>query len=291
MKKIYLFVIVILLIACKTENNITTSKPYSGKVKQWIEYTNDGDTSRSLGFVKYLFTYDSINGNVQKLSYIQIIDTFTHEIPLLSVESRNNNVIRVRYEQTSTPRIFNVYTNGKKVESIKEINSTTGVETDASIIYITNNPTDSIFDVGYDPVLDGNILLKHFNYVNNNCITYQQSYSGTIFFPVISNYFVSDTLNLAYTSLPNTNYIRYQMPGNLAIDNASIFRIIVLDFLSVDGYYLVPKNANLIDSINKKDVVQKFDYTYTGNRVTKMTYQYIKQNYPTLNYNNYIEYY
>lgn len=291
MKKIFLYLISILFFSCEIENNITKSKPYAGKVKQWIEYTNDGDTSRSLGFVKYLFTYDSIKGNVQKLSYIQIRDTFTYEIPLLNVESRSNNVIRVRYESTSPPRIFNVYTNGKQVTSIKEIDNGTGIENNASNIYSTNNETDSIFDVGYDPTFNGNILLKNFNYVNNNCISYQQSYGGTILFPTTSYYYVSDTLNLSYTNLPNTNYIRYQMPGNLAVDNSSIFRIIVLDFLSVDGFYLVPKNANLIDSIRKNDVVQKFEYTYTGNRVTKLKNQYIKPNFPIQNYNNYIDYY
>lgn len=291
MEKLYYIVVLFILISCGKEKNKAAGNPFAGKVKQWIEYSNEGDTSSHIGFIKYSFTYDSLNGNVKKLSITQTIDTLTAVVSLLTVEHRDNTVIRVRWEHTAPSRVFNIYVNGKQATAIKEVNSNTGIETAVTTIYATDNNVDSVFDVGYDPVTTRDIKLKKFDFVNNNCVSYQRSYGGTVLYPIISSYYVSDTLSAAYTNLPNTNNIRYQLQGNLGIDNASIFRILVLDFLSVDGFYIVPKNSNLIDSISSKDVVQHFEYIYTDNRVTKMKYKYSKKNFPPINFSNYIDYY
>lgn len=281
-----LFILAISLLESCKKTCDNPKKILNGKVESWIEFTNTNDTSS--GYTKYKFDYDTINGSLIKVTISIHLNGLTYEANTINFEKINENLLKCSFYQTpSYNRYFYLNLSGKKILSINELDTLTSLETVTTSIFSMNNVVDSIFDIGYDSTQNTDIRLKEFTFNNNNCTSFIQSSKLSIGFPLYSTTYQLDIARLFYNSNLNTNKLRYQIPGCFGIDNSSIFRLI-LGVLTVDDYYIIQPNKNLVDSIRFSDRIDVFRYEFTDNRVSKMTYIYGTNNITISNYINYI---
>lgn len=290
--KYFCFVFVfIVFFSCKKECPLP-NYILKGKLKSWTEYTNVSDTNSE--FTKFHFIYNINSGQLSKVEIGKKIDNiFYNGITTIHFTEINNNKIRVEYNQDSFyTRIFYIYTQGKQITKITELDTINNLENNSTTFIINNNQIDSIYDIGFDPSFNTDISLHKFQFQQENYSTYISDSKFNIPFPIPYTYSISDTFKLAYTSYVNTPFIRYQIPGCKAVDNSSILRLLV-PLLSIDGYYFIKPNKNLIDSISYLNVTEKYNYIFTGSLITKMVFTQSNVNVPNLKtiINNDIEYY
>lgn len=261
-----LFLISIAFSSCKKECHKTEDiNVLKGKLKSWTEYNNSTDSSIELK--RFNFIYDTISGDLIKVNIDgKFNSVYYPNVTSIILNKINGTTLQVVQDDLlSYKRIFNVSIAGKQILAIHEVDTLSATETIATTIIKSNGAVDSIYDIGYDPSQISDIKHYDFQYNNNNCTSYT-TYSNV---KIFTSQYITDTFEIVYSSLVNTRFLRFQIPGVLLNDNSSIMRIL-LSFLSIDGYYIIQPNANLIDSIMHSGRTEKYEYQLTGNRVSKM---------------------
>lgn len=279
MKRNVFLLMTILFISscCKKEDNVKYNI-LSGKIKALKEYYNTPDSTNYLFYYNYL--YDSTSGDLQKVILNTKQSGIYIRIGEISINKIDNNT--VIYNDAIDKRKFKVYLSGNQIIRISEIDTVNNVETVVTNISLTNNKIDSVSDVGFSNPIFSNIQLKDFNYINNNCKKFFISWTVNFGFPIHEN----DTLLFSYSNLSNSTMVPNQLPYYFSGGSVMSF----LSFnLSINGYYIIQPNKNLIDSINYSSKTDYFSYVLTDGKVSKITYTYnIRPDY--IMYHN-LEYY
>lgn len=239
---LFAFTLVVGIYACEKEPNKQTASPYAGKVKT-ITDNLFGDDS------VYLY-YDSITGNlkdviVHNLNMVMVGDSVQYRI---SIWHDNDIIYYTFYTNNDTVGItYKMTTIGKQITSLMQIDSVLHTETTERYIYINNGNVDSVYHSGTSSTILDDLHIKDFEYTNGNC-TYTTANWQDIIFPDISIYTqVYDTINITYTNKPYTNMLFYQQP--IELHRYLNHFMLLFELLQVDGYYIIPRNNNLIDSV------------------------------------------
>jgi hypothetical protein len=269
--QIIIILLVVIISACKKELNRQSSSPFAGKVKT----ITDNSIPNGLDSI-YLF-YDNTTGNLKNV-YIKRVNTFLRDTSKYYISVwYNDNIINFKIDtnnnnDTTGPHT-KITTNNKQITSIEQVNFD-NTEILTRSIHINSNHVDSIFDIGSG--IGGyisNIHSNDFRYSNGNCEYYTSFWTKLYnpIGPVFGNEY--DTLNFYYNNQINTQMLLYQQPLEMNT-NKSIYinpYWFMLDLLQTDGYYILPRNNNLIDSFTNTSFTTKYLYEFdTNNRIIKV---------------------
>lgn len=263
MKKIILILIPILclLFSCKKESIHNDTNILNGKLKTLTEYDDD-NTFRDT--ITYYFIYDTINGDLQKIKvkYVNafLVDTFG--IDEWNIDKINDSTIIFKEE-------YKVIVNNKQILRIYKYDtaSQTTVNLYSEVTKQDSN-VSSVYDVGKS-VLGYEIVLSDFKFENDNCTQYKGSWIDAV-----SGIFInkSTIYNISYTSNINNTTLQYQAVTAERTTLGSLVNFqYVAYFLGINGYYLVPPNKNLINTITDSvsGATIKYNYQFANDRVER----------------------
>lgn len=197
----------------------------------------------------------------------------------ISIKHDNANTISIYLSTSNTDTgtrviTYKIQTYNKQIIQINEINSD-NTETIHRKAYLnTSNEIDSIYDAGMGNIpFFSTIYSKGFTFSSGNCIAYTTRWTQLYpTFPTPSYSTIYDTLKFSYSTLAGSPML-YQQPLELwgNIPNGSIEYLFLLDLLQIDGYYTLPINTNLIDSVYPTYGTTKINYSYSFNSDNKVT--------------------
>jgi hypothetical protein len=267
--KSYYFITILILLfdSCNKVCINTQDNKIKGKLKEYVSYLNTTDSS--LNAARMLFIYDSITGNLDSIALVaklngNYIDTFGSII----FNTLDSNRLTLTYKDIIhfSPEKYMIYHTGKKINKISIVD----ISGNESIIiknYWSIAANDSISDVGNFP--SSGILLSNFIFLNENCTQYKSSWIDLYFSPTVQKH---NTDTIQYSSNINNNVLPNQLIGNVGFDYYSVFSNLskIIYYLSIDGYYIIKPNKNLIQRIYSGSNYYSFSYEFSSsNRVEK----------------------
>jgi len=269
MKKLTIFIVlpfILLIYSCCNDNQLPTPKDIlKGKLRTIEDDYIKGIISQDSA-IRFYFNYDSSNG---ELEYVSIKIPFNNKdtmVPIFIINKQNNGEMYVYsnfFSQNSETRKFKINTIGKRITSVIELDTVNNTENIVAYGTYTANIIDSAFNVG--DFLLYNIKFSNFIFSNQNCISYN------INPPIVPPH-------NAFVLYQKLNYINYTIKNKLYLQNcmdisSPIKYGLFLYFLSVDDYYIIPHNQNLISDVtfyndNATDTTKiRYDYQFTGSDV------------------------
>ncbi len=251
-----LIILGLLAVACCKEHTTPNQNILNGKLKTF-EY--DGILSEDVP-VTFYFYYDSIYGMLNRVTQKQRINGIDTTSLIFSIFRNNNGEMLINNK-------IKIITNGKQITSIIRIDTINNTEIITTKTTLLNDQIDSFYDVGLFP-LRYDSYYYNFEFINGNC------YKSNTFWKEM--FFASSVEKSAEYEINYTDKI-----SNIPIymqDITELFGFnsyyIYLYFLSLDGYYMVQPNKNLI---NKTTVtgdfgtaITEYSYEFTGTNVTKV---------------------
>jgi hypothetical protein len=269
MKQIFIFICSsLLLFSCKKHCNSVQKNLLRGKLKEYVSYVSETDSINQVG--RYHFKYDSITGELNdviasvKISGGNYVDSFI----TIQISKKDATHLLLTYNDVYhfEPERYIVYHLGKQIISISLID-TVGTEIEVTHCYTTNDILDSIHDNGSFP--SKSITLNQFNYANGNCVKYSSSWNELYPNPV--PVYKSTTDTFVYNGFINTKVASEQITGFCGFSYYSTFSYLskIIYYLSIDGYYAVKPNKNLVDSIYSGGLYYKFNYEFNDDNLVK----------------------
>lgn len=262
MKKIFFILFVLCLIySCKKES-INNNNILKGKLRTLTEYDDDNTFKDT---ITYYFIYDTINGDLQKIKvkYVNayLVDTFG--LDEWNIDKINDTTIIFKGE-------YKVIVNNKQIIRIYKYDTTSQsvVNLYSEVSKLDSNVT-MVYDIGKS-VLGYEIVLSDFKFENNNCTQYKGSWIDGV-----SGIFIhkSTIYNISYTSNVNNTTLQYQAvtAERTTLGTLTNFQYVAY-FLGINGYYLVPPNKNLINTITDsiRGVTIKYNYQFANDKVEKL---------------------
>jgi|JI6StandDraft_1071083.scaffolds.fasta_scaffold159954_1 hypothetical protein len=254
--KIYIILLALAFSACKKEPNISSEDKLKGKLKTL--------TDNTLGLDTFYFFYDSISGKLNKTTIASQFLSSSKYIATIDHETGGNIKVSVYWNDINTlPVIWRIYTNGKQITSIEKISDTsTNLLNTSTKIYLNSAKVDSVVDKGTLPdMFFADVHNNGFSFNSGNCNSYNSVWTQYTS-PFTPNYIqIFDTINFYYTTLINTNKLRYQIPIDINIYSGYSYWFILF-LVQLDGYYILPFNNNLIDSITNRNTISKYSYEF-----------------------------
>ncbi|MCC6582696.1 MAG: hypothetical protein IT271_03245 [Chitinophagales bacterium] len=255
MKKLLIILSFLFALSCKKEcNNQNKQNVLHNKIKSLTYYESDSSNTIS----RYYFNYDTTTGlliSIDLHGRFQGIDTNFNSY--INIERANNTVY---FYNNFEGKQYLISTIGKQITSIIKIDTLSGSQELATVIFLKNDKTDSIFDIGI--FLQTNISFYNFKYDVYNCNGYSSKWRE--FLGIYVN--KADTVSFTFTNIVNNNMIPNQLPctdhGGGSVLNDVVY------YLGIDGYYIVKPNTFLIDSSNySNNSYSKYFYTMNENIV------------------------
>jgi len=261
MRKFILIVFAIVYIySCKKECNNYPHNLFKGKLKT---IQDDMIGNRDSFIPTFYLFYDSITGQLKQVNVGGILngrDTIGTWINI--VHDNIGNIYIKGYIKDG--KFAKIKTVGKQITGIYLVDTTTYDEEQITNVLIKNNAADTIYDAGYVSVYASDIINYNFVYTNNDCTSYATEWIQSITgFPVNKRI----DYQIYYSNLPNKNVLKYQDPVGFGKPCSFIG---FLNFLNLDGYYLIQPNHNLIDSVvQSADIKQRYYYEFDADNNIK----------------------
>lgn len=251
----------IFIYSCKKDCDINTPIYFKGKLKT-IQDDMIGDRDSFIPTF-YLF-YDTITEQLKEIKVGGVLNGRDTIGPWINVIHDDNGYIYLKGYILQDGKSVKIKVNQKQITGIYLIDTATLNEEQITSVSINNNITDTVYDVGYIPVYAANISNYNFVYTNNNCTSYTATWLESITgFPRTKRI----DYQIYYTNLPNKNVLKYQDPVGFG-KPCSFF--VFINFLAIDGYYLIPPNQNLIDSVvETANIKQKYFYEFDAENNVK----------------------
>lgn len=275
----HLFIIIGLVVGC-CKDHTTSDKQnmFHGKLKTFDDFyfgqiLTPTDTAKT-----YLFYYDSVSGLLNHVGLKIKFNTIDTIITFTKIYRNADGSLYVYHRNISSsdqPIKYRVYTNGKQITSIVSLDTISNTEVTVVKLFSSGNITDSIFNEGSN-LNRKNITYSYLQYFNFNCTNYNTSWWETDLTTPPFYFNKSSEFNVRYTDMKNT----YNLIAQNCLDMRALsdYISLLLYFLSIDGYYIIPTNQHLINNYTEyrsgDTILARYQYDYNGNQITHMKLYY-----------------
>ncbi|MFN8296171.1 MAG: hypothetical protein U0T69_08240 [Chitinophagales bacterium] len=265
---------IILMIACCNDNPLPTHEnKLKGKLKTFEDEFLTSSISNDSA-VRFYFMYDSLNGILKNVSIKIQLNNVDTIVPVFTINKDINGDLYVYMQpflSNSTFQRFKISATGKRINSVVGLDTVNNTETVVAYAKYSTNIIDSSFDVGY--FLNYNIRFSDFVFSNQDCTNYSVNSIVQSISPPYNTYGAHTRMSVNYINDIRKNKLFMQN----AMDASGWFGYgLLLYFLSVDDYYMIPPNQHLISDITTTyteyddTLITRYSYQYSGSDVTSV---------------------